>query len=90
MYYSNDILSKSLPELASYVSLAITIVNFFTTFPLIFLIEARSSRIRVFATTDYRCLATGQETTNTFISYWRSSVSSARWLRVGKRPHDSV
>ncbi|OJA17636.1 hypothetical protein AZE42_10630 [Rhizopogon vesiculosus] len=40
LYYSNDILSKSLPELASYVSLAITIVNFFMTFPPIFLIEA--------------------------------------------------
>ncbi|KAG1748967.1 general substrate transporter [Suillus paluster] len=39
LYYSNDILSKSLPELAPYVSLAITIVNFFMTFPPIFLIE---------------------------------------------------
>ncbi|KAG2157578.1 general substrate transporter [Suillus bovinus] len=39
LYYSNDILSKSLPELASYVSLAITIVNFLMTFPPIFLIE---------------------------------------------------
>ncbi|KAG2115507.1 general substrate transporter [Suillus clintonianus] len=39
LYYSNDILSKSLPELASYVSLGITIVNFFMTFPPIFLIE---------------------------------------------------
>ncbi|KAG1769464.1 general substrate transporter [Suillus placidus] len=39
LYYSNDILSQSLPELASYVSLAITIVNFFMTFPPIFLIE---------------------------------------------------
>ncbi|KAJ8584458.1 general substrate transporter [Rhizopogon salebrosus TDB-379] len=39
LYYSNDILSKSIPELASYVSLAITIVNFFMTFPPIFLIE---------------------------------------------------
>ena len=84
MYYSNDILSKSLPELASYISLAITIVNFFMTFPLIFLIEARSSRIRVFATTDYRCLATGQETTNASITCWRSPVSPARWLRVWK------
>ncbi|KAG1868745.1 general substrate transporter [Suillus tomentosus] len=39
LYYSNDILSKSLPELASYVSLGITIVNFLMTFPPIFLIE---------------------------------------------------
>ncbi|KAH7927725.1 general substrate transporter [Leucogyrophana mollusca] len=39
LYYSNDILSKSLPEFAAYVSLAITIVNFFMTFPPIFLIE---------------------------------------------------
>ncbi|KAH7906478.1 general substrate transporter [Hygrophoropsis aurantiaca] len=39
LYYSNDILSKSLPEFAAYVSLAITIVNFLMTFPPIFLIE---------------------------------------------------
>ncbi|KIJ69595.1 hypothetical protein HYDPIDRAFT_79961 [Hydnomerulius pinastri MD-312] len=39
LYYSNDILSKSLPEFAAYVSLGITIVNFFMTFPPLFLIE---------------------------------------------------
>ncbi|KIK96730.1 hypothetical protein PAXRUDRAFT_10621 [Paxillus rubicundulus Ve08.2h10] len=39
LYYSNNILSKSLPEYAAYVSLGITIVNFLMTFPPIFLIE---------------------------------------------------
>ncbi|KAH7889851.1 general substrate transporter [Phlebopus sp. FC_14] len=39
LYYSNDILSKSLPNLAPHVSLGITIVNFFMTFPPIFFIE---------------------------------------------------
>jgi len=39
LYYSNDILSKSLPELAAYVSLGISVVNFLMTFPPIFLIE---------------------------------------------------
>ncbi|KAH0830441.1 general substrate transporter [Lanmaoa asiatica] len=39
LYYSNNILSKSLPELAAYVSLGITVVNFLMTFPPIFLIE---------------------------------------------------
>ncbi|KAF9228593.1 general substrate transporter [Gyrodon lividus] len=39
LYYSNNILSRSLPEFAAYVSLGITIVNFFMTFPPIFLIE---------------------------------------------------
>ncbi|KAN0075282.1 General substrate transporter [Tylopilus felleus] len=39
LYYSNNILSKSLPELAAYVSLGISVVNFLMTFPPIFLIE---------------------------------------------------
>lgn len=39
LYYSNDILSKSLPEFGPYVSLAITVVNVVMTFPPILLIE---------------------------------------------------
>ncbi|KAI0085424.1 general substrate transporter [Irpex rosettiformis] len=39
LYYSNDILAKALPDLGPYVSLGITIVNVFMTFPPIFLIE---------------------------------------------------
>lgn len=39
LYYSNNILSKSLPEFAAYVSLGISVVNFLMTFPPIFLIE---------------------------------------------------
>ncbi|KAI0340688.1 general substrate transporter [Trametopsis cervina] len=39
LYYSNDILSKALPDLGPYISLGITIVNVFMTFPPIFLIE---------------------------------------------------
>jgi len=39
LYYSNDILSKALPDLGPYVSLSITVVNVFMTFPPIFLIE---------------------------------------------------
>jgi len=39
LYYSNAILSKTLPELGPYVSVAITIVNVIMTFPPIFLIE---------------------------------------------------
>ncbi|KAF8436896.1 general substrate transporter [Boletus edulis BED1] len=39
LYYSNNILSKSLPELAAYVSLGISVVNVLMTFPPIFLIE---------------------------------------------------
>ncbi|KAI0057110.1 general substrate transporter [Artomyces pyxidatus] len=39
LYYSNDILSRSLPELGPYVSLGITVVNALMTFPPIFLIE---------------------------------------------------
>ncbi|EKM82840.1 hypothetical protein AGABI1DRAFT_97790 [Agaricus bisporus var. burnettii JB137-S8] len=39
LYYSNEILSKSLPDLGPYVSLGITVVNVIMTFPPIFLIE---------------------------------------------------
>ncbi|KAJ3482500.1 hypothetical protein NLI96_g6940 [Meripilus lineatus] len=39
LYYSNDILSKALPDMGPYISLGITIVNVLMTFPPIFLIE---------------------------------------------------
>lgn len=39
LYYSNKILSKTLPALGPYVSLAITVVNVAMTFPPILLIE---------------------------------------------------
>ncbi|KAF7295255.1 25S rRNA adenine-N(1) methyltransferase [Mycena indigotica] len=39
LYYSNDILSKSLPNLGPYVSLGITVVNVVMTFPPILLID---------------------------------------------------
>lgn len=41
LYYSNAILSKSLPDLGPYVSVGITVVNVIMTFPPIFLIEVR-------------------------------------------------
>lgn len=41
LYYSNDILSQSLPDLGKYVSLGITVVNVLMTFPPIFLSEVR-------------------------------------------------
>ncbi|KAF8200019.1 hypothetical protein K438DRAFT_2015984 [Mycena galopus ATCC 62051] len=44
LYYSNDILSKSLPEFGPYVSLGITIVNVLMTFPPIFLIKRLGGR----------------------------------------------
>jgi hypothetical protein len=39
LYYSNNILSKSLPGLGPYVSLGVTIVNVVMTFPPILLVE---------------------------------------------------
>ncbi|KAF8510220.1 general substrate transporter [Hysterangium stoloniferum] len=39
LYYSNDILSRVLPDAAAYVSLGITVVNAIMTFPPIYLIE---------------------------------------------------
>ncbi|KAJ7470350.1 general substrate transporter [Mycena latifolia] len=44
LYYSNDILSKSLPEFGPYVSLGVTVVNLAMTFPPIFLIERMGRR----------------------------------------------
>jgi hypothetical protein len=45
LYYSNEILSKSLPEWGPYVSLGITIVNVIMTFPPIILIEVCTSTL---------------------------------------------
>jgi len=39
LYYSNDILSKSLPDLGPYISLGITVTNVFMTFPPIILVQ---------------------------------------------------
>ncbi|KAI0316802.1 general substrate transporter [Amylostereum chailletii] len=39
LYYSNDILSRSLPDLGPYISLGITIVNVLMTFPPMILID---------------------------------------------------
>jgi hypothetical protein len=39
LYYSNAILSKTLPDLGPYVSLGITVVNAIMTFPPIVLID---------------------------------------------------
>jgi hypothetical protein len=47
LYYSNDILSKSLPEFGPYVSLGITIVNVLMTFPPILLIEVCSHLLTI-------------------------------------------
>ncbi|TDL27218.1 general substrate transporter [Rickenella mellea] len=49
LYYSNDILAKTLPDLASFVSLGITLVNALMTFPPIFLIESlgRKSLLKI-------------------------------------------
>ncbi|KIM48995.1 hypothetical protein M413DRAFT_92306 [Hebeloma cylindrosporum] len=44
LYYSNDILAKSLPEFGAYISLGITVINVIMTFPPIFLIERLGRR----------------------------------------------
>jgi len=56
LYYSNTILSKSLPELGPYVSLGITVVNALMTFPPIILIE-RTGRRRLLAISTVGALA---------------------------------
>ncbi|KAF4604021.1 hypothetical protein EYR40_001205 [Pleurotus pulmonarius] len=44
LYYSNDILSKALPDFGPYISLGITVVNVLMTFPPIILIEKMGRR----------------------------------------------
>ncbi|KAF8589928.1 general substrate transporter [Ramaria rubella] len=44
IYYSNDILSRVLPEAAAYVSLGVTVINVFMTFLPIYLIERLGRR----------------------------------------------
>ena len=39
LYYSNDILAKSLPKLGAYISLGVTVINVVMTFPPVILIE---------------------------------------------------
>ncbi|KAF7322678.1 25S rRNA adenine-N(1) methyltransferase [Mycena chlorophos] len=51
LYYSNAILSKSLPDFGPYVSLGITVVNVIMTFPPIILIERVGRRQLLFAST---------------------------------------
>jgi len=56
LYYSNDILSKALPDLGPYISLLITVVNAAMTFPPIFLIE-RVGRKKLLSTSSYGAIA---------------------------------
>ncbi|KAF8226251.1 general substrate transporter [Tricholoma matsutake] len=44
LYYSNNILSKSFPDLGPYISLGVTVVNVLMTFPPIILIERMGRR----------------------------------------------
>jgi len=44
MYYSTGILSKALPDAASYVSLGVTVINVIMTFPPIFYVEVCKPR----------------------------------------------
>jgi len=48
LYYSNNILGRTFPSGASYISLAITIVNVVMTFPAIFLIERMGRKALLF------------------------------------------
>ena len=50
LYYSNDILSRVLPEAGPYVSLGITLVNTLMTFPPIFLIDVGVAYVFVLRT----------------------------------------
>ena len=43
LYYSNNILAKSFPDLGPYISLGVTVVNVLMTFPPIILIEVSRS-----------------------------------------------
>jgi len=53
LYYSNDILAKSLPEFGAYISLGITVINIIMSFPPIFLIEV--SNFSAFLNKRFEC-----------------------------------
>jgi hypothetical protein len=63
LYYSNDILSNSLPEFGAYISLGITMINVIMTFPPIILIEVTTHSVLreacYLADLHYRVLAGG-------------------------------
>lgn len=47
LYYSNDILSKALPDLGPWISVGITVVNFLMTFAPIVLIDVSTHALAV-------------------------------------------
>ncbi|KAF8964121.1 general substrate transporter [Flammula alnicola] len=70
LYYSNDILAKSLPELGAYISLGVTVINVIMTFPPIILIEKLGRRRLLFIST------VGQLVSLAFIGYSLDSGAS--------------
>ena len=82
LYYSNDILSKSLPSLGPYLSLGITVVNVIMTFPAIILIEV--SHFFPLISSVYlltACpIANGQETFANPFGSWLHHISLPPWL----------
>ena len=86
LYYSNDILSKSLPSLGPYLSLGITIVNVIMTFPAIILIEVSCCPCSVFNIHLLtRSLANGQEALTNPFSSWLHHLSLPPWLWLEQR-----
>ncbi len=82
LYYSNDILSKALPDLGPYVSLGITIVNTIMTAAPIFLIDVRLLVALL------RFCSTASRTKTALVHVGRRSVSLPLWGRfwVGLKP----
>jgi hypothetical protein len=85
LYYSNDILSKSLPELGPYVSLGITIVNVAMTFPPIFLIEVRHFLFPFHRWLTSAVIASGPQSPSSYIHLGSGRFTSSRRIRLRYR-----
>ena len=87
LYYSNNILAKSFPDLGPYISLGVTVVNVLMTFPPIILIEV-SRRLAYFdgKLTPFVPQANGPKATVGNFDCRRCGVLVRRWIRSQPRP----
>jgi len=83
LYYSNDILSKSLPDLGPYVSVGITVINVIMTFPPIVLIEVLQNILSLQSGSDLS-LENGQKISLAAICCGFCALIGYSWVQSGR------